>query len=138
MLNRKIGQRILVGLGLLLLAALLTGCQLTQSGFERVAQKDGGTLAAAATTLDYFHHQKLSRAYTQTSFAGFENQLEGMEQELTSQDGAPPPDKLKPLLALALTALQAVHQPCLEENCDWSSQIAALQQAAKALNEAGQ
>src|SRR5690349_15655839 len=96
--NWKLWQK---GLALLLMAGFLTGCQLTQSGFERATQKDSAVFAAAATTLDYFHHQKLSRAYTQTSFAGFESQLEGMEQELVTQDGAPSPDKLKELLAQA-------------------------------------
>src|SRR4051794_24918474 len=101
-MNRIINIRLWQnGLGLLILAFLLTGCQLTQSSFERAAQKDAGTFAAAATSLEYYHHQKLSRAYTQTSFNGFESQLAGMEQELTSGDGAPPPDKLKELVTLA-------------------------------------
>jgi hypothetical protein len=120
---------------LLLALLVVSGCSFTQPPFMRMAGDAGGTFSAAATTLTFFHQGKLSRAYTLSSFAGFESELAGLDQQLPSQQGAPHQSTVQHLLALYRPAMQAVEQPCLDSSCDWRGQIAALEQASRAFVE---
>src|SRR5690349_16273025 len=66
---------------ILLLLLLLTGCQMTQSGFARTANDAGSAFAAASTTLTYAHTGKLTTAYAQTSFENYQSELSGVDQQ---------------------------------------------------------
>lgn len=123
---------------LVLLAAMcmLTGCAWTESGFARTAGEAGSTLAAAATTLRDVREGRLSTAYARSSFAGYQQQLRGLEQQLPTQDGAPSQQAVQRLLALYRPAAQAIAHPCLEGECDWRGQVAALDRASQAFQQA--
>src|SRR5918911_396905 len=62
------------GSGAVLLAVLLTltGCAMTQSEFAQTAGTVGSAFAAAATTLAYAHHKKITPAYAAASFVSFQ------------------------------------------------------------------
>jgi len=121
----------------LLLILMTSACSLTQPPFVRMVDGAGGTFSAATTTLTYFHQGKLSRAYTVSSFAGYESQLDGLDQQLPAQQGADNQATVKRLLALYKPAMQVVQQPCLESSCDWRGQVAILERASKAFVEVG-
>ena len=126
-------------ISLTLTLLLLTGCQLTQSGFARIAGNAGGEFSAAATTLLYLHEGKLTSIYAASSFADYQSKLDGTEQQLSSQKDIPDMQTLHSLLTFYKPALQAVDTPCLSSACDWHRQVAALQQASEAfLKAAGQ
>ncbi|GHO97759.1 hypothetical protein KSF_078070 [Reticulibacter mediterranei] len=122
----------------LLLTLAISACSLTQSPFVRMVDGAGGTFSAAATTLAYFHQGKLTRAYTISSFAGYESQLDGLDQQLPAQQGADDQATVKRLLALYKPAMQVVQQPCLESSCDWRGQVTTLERAGKAFVEVGE
>ncbi len=119
----------------LLLSLTISGCSLTQSPFVRMVDSAGGTFSAAATTLAYFHQGKLSHAYTVSSFAGYESQLDGLDQQLPGQQGASAQATIRRLLALYKPAMQVVQQPCLDNSCDWRGQVATLERASRAFVE---
>jgi hypothetical protein len=121
----------------LLLSLTISACSLTQSPFARTVDGAGGTFSAAATTLTYFHQGKLSRAYTISSFAGYESQLNGLDQQLPAQQGASDQTTVRHLLALYKPAMQVVQQPCLENSCDWRGQVTTLERASKTFVEVG-
>lgn len=122
----------------LLLTLAISSCSLTQPPFVRMVDSAGGTFSAAATTLTYFHRGKLSRAYTVSSFAGYESQLDGLDQQLPTQQGASDQTTVRRLLALYKPAMQVVQQPCLESSCDWRGQVTTLERASKAFVEVGE
>jgi len=122
----------------LLLTLAISACSLTQSPFVQMVDSAGGTFSAAATTLAYFHQGKLTRAYTISSFAGYESQLDGLDQQLPAQQGADDQATVKRLLALYKPAVQVVQRPCLESSCDWRSQMTTLERASKAFVEVGE
>jgi hypothetical protein len=122
--------------GLYLLFSLtISACSLTQPPFVRMVDGAGGTFSAATTTLTYFHQGKLTRAYTISSFAGYESQLDGLDQQLPEQQGADNQATVRRLLALYKPAMQVVQQPCLESSCDWRGQVTTLERASKAFVE---
>lgn len=121
----------------LLLALTISACSLTQSPFVRMVDGAGGTFSAAATTLTYFHQGKLPRTYTISNFAGYESQLDGLDQQLPAQQGADNRATVKRLLALYRPAMQVVQQPCLESSCDWRGQVTTLERASRAFVEVG-
>ena len=124
---------------LALLFAMLTlaGCGWTESGYVRMAGDAGSTLAAAATTLRDAREARVTAAYARSSFAGYQQQLQGLEQQLPRQDGAPDQQTVQRLLALYRPAALAVAHPCLEGDCAWQAQVAALERASQAFQQAG-
>ena len=125
------------GLLLLVLVAMVTGCQLTQPAFARTAGNAGSAFAAAETTLSYAHEGKITYAYASSSFVNYQSELDGLDQSLPSLQGAPGKQVVRHLLALYKPAIQAVDAPCLNESCNWRAQVAALNRASKAFLEAG-
>ncbi len=123
---------------LLVLATLLAGCQFTQSPFALTASSAGAEFAAASTTLSYLHSGKITVQYAQGSFVNYRSQLDGLDQRLPSQQGAPVGKAgVDHLLALYKAAILAVDNPCLAASCNWQAQVAALNRASKAFLEAG-
>lgn len=125
------------GLLLLVLVAMVTGCQLTQPAFARTAGNAGSAFAAAETTLSYAHEGKITYAYASSSFVNYQSELDGLDQSLPSLQGAPGKQVVRHLLDLYKPAIQAVDAPCLNESCNWRAQVAALNRASKAFLEAG-
>jgi hypothetical protein len=75
-------MRYISGVCLLLVFLAVGGCSFTQPAFVRMADNAGGAFSAAATTLTYVHQGKLSRAYAISSFASYESELSGLDQQL--------------------------------------------------------
>lgn len=123
--------------GFIALIFTTTACQMSQAPFQRKAGDAGATFAAAKATLDFEHQQKITSAYASSSFENFQRSLEGLDQELASQEGAPDPQNLQQLLQMYKAAMEVVKQPCLDENCDWRGQLAILDQTSQALLKAG-
>ncbi len=124
---------------LVLLALLiwtLAGCQFTQSPFALAVSSAGAEFAAAATTLSYVHSGKISTQYAQGSFVNYRSQLDGLDRQLPSQQGAPGRASIEQLLALYKVAIRAVDDPCLETSCNWQAQVAALNRASQAFLKA--
>ena len=122
---------------LLLVLLTVTGCQLTQSAFSRTVGNAGAVFSAASTTLTYAPEGKITSAYAQASFVNYQSELDGLDQQLPSQQGAPDKRTVQHLLDLYRPAIQAVIQPCLEESCHWQAQVAALNRASQAFLMAG-
>ncbi|HZU03804.1 MAG TPA: hypothetical protein VFA10_29335 [Ktedonobacteraceae bacterium] len=126
------------GIGFLLLILLMmmvTGCQFTQAAFPRMASNAGSAFAAAATTLAYAHAGKVTYAYAAASFVNYQSELDGLDQTLPSQSGAPDKDTIQHLLNLYKVAIKAVDSPCLSNSCDWRTQVDALNRTSKAFLE---
>ncbi len=62
-------------LSLCVLLFALTECQIAQSAFAKTAGNAGTAFAAASTTLTYTHTDKLTMAYTKSSFEGYQSEL---------------------------------------------------------------
>lgn len=128
-------KRIAPGL-LLLVLLLLAGCQLAQSPFAKTAGNAGENFAAAAATLSYAHEGKITFAYARSSFVNYQDELDGLDQTLVTQQGVPDEHTVQRLLALYKSAMQVVDRPCLDRGCDWHSQVLLLNEASKAFLEA--
>jgi len=126
------------GISFLLLVLLLTvtACQLTQSAFARTAGNAGAAFAAASTTLSYAHEGKITNTYASSNFMNFQSELSGLDQTLSSQQGAPDVHTVQHLLSLYESAMQVVNNPCLSESCNWHAQVSALDRASRAFLEA--
>lgn len=124
------------GLACCLALSLLAGCAFTQSAFTRTANNTASAFAAASYTLAQLHTGRLTAAYARSSFVNFQSELQGIDQQLPSQQGAPDPRTIERLLALYQPAMRAVNAPCLDATCDWGSQIAQLDRASRAFLEA--
>ncbi len=120
---------------LILLVMMVTGCQFTQAAFPRTASNAGSAFAAAATTLAYAHAGKVTYAYAAASFVNYQSELDGLDQTLPSQRGAPDKHTVQRLLNLYKVAIKAVDSPCLSNSCDWRSQVDALNRTSKAFLE---
>lgn len=118
-------------------AVMLAGCVNQPSPFAKAAGNASSELAAAATTLTYLHHGKLTRRYAQSSFQAYQHTLKGMETKLPTLSGAPDERQIHQLLSLYQPAAQAVMNPCLSATCDWQQQVKQLHQASQALQQAG-
>src|SRR5205807_4333798 len=121
----------------ILLLLTFTSCQFTQSAFAKTTGDAGAAFAAASTTLSYAHEGKITYAYATSSFVNYQSELDGLDQQLPSQQGAPDKRTVQHLLDLYRPAMQAVIQPCLEESCHWQAQVAALNRASQAFLMAG-
>ncbi len=122
---------------LLLVLVATTACQVTQSGFGRTAQAIGADFAAASVTLDYAHTGKITKLYAQASFQNYQEELSGMDQQLTSQQGGPGKATIEYLLKLYRAGIEVVNRPCLEESCNWHAQVAILDRASQAFLKVG-
>lgn len=122
---------------LLVMLLLVSGCQVTQSAFTRTAGDAGAAFSAASTTLTYAHEGKITETYAWSSFINYQSELRGLDQTLPSQQGTPGKHTIEHLLALYKSAIQVVNNPCLEEACDWHTQVMILDRASKAFLEAG-
>lgn len=126
-----------IGFLLLVLCLVLSGCELTQPAFTRMAGDAGAAFAATSTTLSYAHSGKITYAYAASSFVNYQSELDGLDQTLPSQSGAPDKHTVQRLLALYKPAIQAVDSPCLSDTCNWRAQVEALNRASRAFLEAG-
>lgn len=134
--QKLVWQKVGMFLSLLFLLADVTACSFTQSTFAITASNDGSAFAAAAAVLTYKHAGKVTSAYAESSFLGFQHELSGTDQTLMSQSGV---DRrtLRHLLSLYTPAMQVVNAPCLSNACDWRKQITLLKNASAAFQEAG-
>lgn len=132
---RKKNYSVYFLLPLLLLA--VTACQFTQSPFSKTTGDAGAAFAAASITLTYAHQGKISYAYAASSFVNFRNELDGLDQQLPSRQGAPDVRTVQHLVDLYKSAIRAVDSPCLNESCDWRTQVALMNKASQAFLQAG-
>ena len=132
-------QRKIMSVAIILLSVMLSlsGCQFTQSAFDRTVGNAGSAFAAASTTLRYFHEGKLLQNYAQTSFQGYQSELDNVDQQLPSQAGAPDTQTVQRLIAVYKPAIQAIDTPCLTASCDWQTQVRRLNAASNAFTKAG-
>lgn len=129
-------HRIAVGLMCCLALSLFAGCAFTQSAFARTASNTGAAFAAASYTLTQLHHDQITAAYARSSFVNFQSELQGIDQQLATQPGAPDRQTVQRLLLLYQQAMRVVNAPCLDAACNWASQIAQLDRASRAFLEA--
>lgn len=108
-----------------LLAVVVLGCG--SSDVQRTESDAAGELAAAARTLEAFHHDRLTRPYVLGAFVNYGEQLAALDQ-------APLPAGLRARWA---AARPAVERPCLDPDCPWEAQVRALDDAAEAFRRAG-
>ena len=120
-----------------ILLFMLTSCQFTQSPFAKTTGDAGAAFAAASTTLSYAHEGKITYAYAAASFVNYRSELDGLDQQLPSQQGAPDARIVQHLVALYKPAIQAVDSPCLAASCNWRAQVAVMNRASQAFLQAG-
>lgn len=140
MRRQAYGNKRFCSLYLLVLLAgmpMLAGCSWTESAFARMSSDAGATLVAAATTLRDAREGTLTVAYARSSFASYQQHLDGLDQQLPQQGGAPDQHAVQRLLALYQPAWLAITDPCLEGGCDWQGQVDALERASQAFQQAG-
>ena len=125
-----------IGFLLLILLLIVTGCQFTQAAFPRMVSNAGSAFAAAATTLAYAHQGKVTYAYAAASFVNYQSELDGLDQTLPFQNGAPDKGTVQRLLNLYKVAIKAVDSPCLSNSCDWRTQVNDLNRASNAFLKA--
>ncbi|MDQ3871181.1 MAG: hypothetical protein M3301_06165 [Chloroflexota bacterium] len=118
--------------------SILTACGPSPSEFARTSSDAASTLSAAAATLRLEHEGRLTRGYAQASFLNYGDALEGLDAELRSSQGAPGREAIEQLLALYRIAQGVINEPCLDEGCDWRSQVEALERAKEAFQNAGE
>ncbi len=116
----------------LLAVSALAGCQMTQSPFARMATNAGTALAAASTTMTFYHEGKLLNAYAVSSFAGYQSELDGLDQQITASGSGISAEEAQHLLTIYRQALAIVNDPCLQSSCDWRAQRTVLDQASHA------
>jgi hypothetical protein len=121
------------------LLAALPGCGstqgITQTAFERQASDGASIMSAASTTLQFVHGQPPSMTveYGAGSMVNYADQVSSLSEELPQAEGAPDQQTLQPVLDSLDPAVAAIENPCLVADCDWQSQIAALDAARDAL-----
>ena len=126
-----------VCIGFIALLLTTTGCQLMQPSFSITAGNVGSAFAASETTLLYAHEGKITYAYAASSFVNFQSELNGADKTLASSQGTPDAGTMRQLLTLFQAAIRVVNAPCLNDTCDWRTQLAALDRASKAFVKAG-
>lgn len=106
-------------MAVLLLAGMLSGCQLTKSAFANEVDNVSANFAAAATTLQYLHEGKLTPQFAKAAFFNYAALNQDAETSLKSASGTPDARSLDRLLRLYRPAAQAIAHPCLDTSCDW-------------------
>jgi hypothetical protein len=127
-------RNIRIGFLLLMMLVMVTGCQVPQSTFTRMAGDAG---AAASITLTYAHQEKITTASASSAFVNYQSELDGLDQVLPSQQGAPDKTLIEHLLDLYKQAIKVVDHPCLNASCDWHRQVEAFNRASEAFVKAG-
>jgi hypothetical protein len=122
----------------LVIGSVLSGCSATQSDFTRQTASAAGEFGAAALTLSDAHRGRLTFAYARGSFVNYQSQLEGLDAQLPSLQGAPDHATTRHLLDLYTPAMRAAAQPCLDNGCDWQAQVGALNRASAAFLQASE
>jgi hypothetical protein len=125
--NRAV-QTTLVG-GLVASACLvLVGCSgMTQTPFQRTAREAAGTLAAAAETLTAVQEGRLTEGYARASFVSFAEAVQGVGEQLPSEDAAPGTGTTVRLGRELQEMELLLRAPCLHSpGCDASAQIRQL------------
>jgi hypothetical protein len=121
-----------------LVLLMTSGCQLTQSAFVQTTSNAGAAFAVAVVTLSDVQEGKLTRAYARSSFLNYQSELQGLDQQLSSQSGTPDLRTVRQLLAVYRPAMLVVKQPCLDVSCDWHAQRSTLEHARDAFLQAGE
>ncbi len=106
---------------LLLVLLTVTGCQLTQSAFSRTVGNAGAAFSAASTTLAYAHEGKITSAYAQSSFVNYQSELDGLDQQLPSQQGASDKRTVQHLLDLYRPAMSVEKRPRKPKTVSWDA-----------------
>ena len=130
-------HRAIFALVFVALLLVTSGCQLAQSSFARTANNAGAAFAAASLTLSYVHEGKITYTYARSAFMNYQSELQGLDQQLPSQAGAPDMQTIRLLLDVYRPAMQVINQPCLDASCNWRSQLASLDRASKIFLKAG-
>jgi hypothetical protein len=128
-------QRSFVG-GLLAAACLvLVGCSgMTQTPFQRTARETAGTLAAAAETLTAVQEGRLTEGYARASFVSFAEAVQGVGEQLSSEEGAPATETADHLGRDLQEIEVLLRAPCLmAPRCDPSAQIQQLKTVSEDL-----
>jgi hypothetical protein len=130
------------GLGGLLAAAclVLVGCHgMTQTPFQRTAREAAGTLAAAAETINAVQEGRLSEGYARASFVSFAEALDGVGEQLLSEDGTARTGIAERLRRELQEGELLLRAPCLHSpGCDVSAQIRQLKAVSKDLLQASE
>jgi hypothetical protein len=116
--------------GLLAAACLLlVACAgMTRTPFQRTASEAAGTLAAAAETLTAVQEGRLTEAYARASFVSFAEAVQGVGEQLPSEDGSPGSGTTLRLGRELQEVELLLRAPCLHSpGCDASAQIRQLQ-----------
>jgi hypothetical protein len=115
--------------GLVAAACLvLASCNaITQTPFQRTAREAAGTLAAAAETLTAVQEGRLTEGYARASFVSFAEAVQGVGEQLPSEDGAPGTGTTVRLGRELQEVELLLRAPCLHSpGCDASAQIRQL------------
>ncbi len=122
--------------GLVAAACLvLVGCGgMTQTPFQRTARGAAGTLAAAAETLTAVQEGRLTQGYARASFVSFAEAVEGVGDQLLSEDGSRGTATTEHLARELQEVELILKAPCLEiPGCDASAQIRQLRAVSEDL-----
>jgi hypothetical protein len=125
--------------GVLAAACLaLVGCSsVTQTPFQRAASQAAGTLAAAAETLIAVQEGRLAEGYARASFVSFAEALQGVGEQLSSEEGAPRTESTDRLGRELQEVGPLLRAPCLGgPGCDASAQIRQLKAVSEDLRQA--
>ena len=68
----------------------------------------------------------------------YKDALEGVEEELPKLPGAPPSPSVEELVSAVHAAQPALDEPCLDNECDWRSQLDSLKHAKDAFAAAAE
>jgi hypothetical protein len=117
-------------------AACSSTSQITESPFERVTSDVAATLSSAAATLEKAHTGELTFPYAAGAFVDYRGKLEGISDTLATLSGAPDSATVDALRASLDKAQPALDEPCVQESCDWQTQLAALRAAADSFDQA--
>lgn len=124
------------------LCLALAGCgstqSITQTAFERQASDGASVFSAASETLRFVHLEpaKFTVEYGAGSMINYDDQVSSLPDDLPSAAGAPDEATVNQLVQVVTPAVDAIEKPCLLPDCDWRSQVAALDAAKEALLDA--
>ena len=110
---------------------------ITQTEFERQASDGASIFSAAAVTLSFVHAEPadMTVEYGQGSMVNYDDQVSTLPDDLRAAQGAPDQATVDELANLSQAAIDAIQNPCLTPDCDWQSQVVALEAARDALLE---
>jgi hypothetical protein len=110
-----------------------------QTPIQRTAREAAGTLAAAAETLNAVQEGRLTEGYARASFVSFAEALDGVGEQLPSENGTAGTG-ISERLRWELQEVEPIlRAPCLQSpGCDVSAQIRQLKAASKDLLQASE